>query len=237
MTAQASIARRIALAVVAMSAILATASCAAGQHTATANETPAIDGTDGQIGSVQLGAVSIKAPPVSCYLPGADVALSLIIVNSGQDADTLAGVSSPRFASALVAATPADASAYTQANPGTGSCAPAPSGSPSSSTPVVPPTSSDAAPPAQSLPKPAEAQTIAPGRLLQLGVTGTGTDTSAQPVVLLSGLTGGPLYVGESIPITFTFAHAGTLTLTVPVQLSVAPNNSFLPESTDSAGE
>jgi copper(I)-binding protein len=227
--AKASIARRMGIAVVAVSATLLTASCAAGQHAATANETPAIDGTSGQIGSIHLAAVALKAPAVSCYLPGADAALTLIIVNAGNADDTLANVSSPRFKSTLVAATADDAAAYTQANAGTGSCAAVPSGSTSSSTVVVAPS--------QPLPSPAGPQNIAAGESLQLGLTDTGTDTSTKPVVVLTGLTGGALYPGESIPVTFSFTNAGDVTLTVPVQLSVAPNNSTIPAGTDSAGE
>ncbi|MGH8962475.1 MAG: hypothetical protein ACRDWT_15030 [Jatrophihabitantaceae bacterium] len=227
MTARVTFARRMGMGLVLACATLLTAACATGQQAATANETPAIDGTSGLVGSIHVAAVALKAPPISCYLPGSDAALTFVIVNAGRSADSLASVSSPRFKSSLVAANAADAASYTQAEPGTGSCAPAPSGSASSS--ATPPA------PSQPLPSAGGPQTIPPGQSLQLGLTGTGTDTSAEPVVILRGLTGGALYAGESIPVTFTFAGAGELTLTVPVQLSVAPNNSTIPAGTDSA--
>jgi hypothetical protein len=211
---------------VAACATLLTASCAAGQHAATANETPAIDGIDGAVGSIHLAAVALTAPPVSCYLPGGDATLTLVIVNSGHSADTLADVTSPRFKSAVVAANPDDAASYLQAEPGTGSCAPTPSGSSSSSAVVTP---------SQPLPTPAKAQQIAAGESLQLGVTATGADAPSGPVVVLRGLTGGALYAGTTIPVTFSFANAGDVTLTVPVQLSVAPNNSTVPVPSGSA--
>jgi copper(I)-binding protein len=227
--AKASIARRMGIGLVATCAALLTASCAAGQHAATANESPAIDGTSGLVGSIHLAAVALKAPPVSCYLPGGDAALTLVIVNVGHSADTLSTVSSPRFKSAIVAASPDDAASYLQAEPGTGSCAPTPSGSASSPAVVVPPS--------QPLPAPAKPQSIAPGQSLQLGVTDTGADAPSGPVVVLRGLTGGALYAGTSIPVTFSFADAGDVTLTVPVQLSVAPNSSTIPAASGSAGE
>lgn len=223
-----SIARRVGIGLVAAGASLLTASCATGQQAATANETPAIDGTTGLIGSIHLAAVAVKAPPVSCYLPGSDAALTFVIVNSGHDDATLSDVSSPRFKSSVVAASHDDATAYTKAEAGTGSCTPVAGGS-SSSALVVPPS--------QPLPSAAGPQRIAAGESLQLGISDTGTDTSANPVVVLRGLTGAPLYAGESIRVTFTFAAAGSLTLTVPVQLSVTPNNSTIPAGTNTPGE
>ncbi|MEO6999826.1 MAG: hypothetical protein ABI112_17260 [Terracoccus sp.] len=224
MKARVTVARRIGLALLATSATLMTASCAAGQNAATANETPAIDGTIGLVGSIHLDALAVSAPPVSCYLPGGAAALTLVIVNAGTKSDTLAGVSSPRFTSSILAASADDAAAYTQAEPGTGSCAPVPSGSASPAVVV---------PPSQPLPAPATPKPIGAGQSLQLGLTNTGTDTSADPVIVLRGLTGGPLYAGSSIPITFTFVNSGAITLTVPVQLSIVPNNSSIPEGTN----
>jgi copper(I)-binding protein len=55
--------------------------------------------------------------------------------------------------------------------------------------------------------------------------------------VLLRGLKNGPLFPGESVPVTFTFAKAGQITLRVPVQLSVAPHNSIVPSVTNEATE
>lgn len=215
MKAQASIARRIGLGVAAACATLLTASCAAGQIAHTANEHPSIDGTNGSVGSMQLRTVAILAPKNPCYLPGADAPLSLSIVNTGASPDSLTSVSSPRFASFTVAKTADDLSPA----PGSGSCSHTAAPSTSASS-----TASSTAPSA--------AETVAPGRSVQLGLMYTGTTdpgVPTAPIVVLSGLRGGPLFPGESVPVTFTFADAGTVTLQIPVQLSAVPNNSVIP--------
>ena len=88
--------------------------------------------------------------------------------------------------------------------------------------------------------KPAGAgeQTVGPGQSLPLGVYDAGTNAPGvptEPIVLLRGLKDGPLFPDTSIPVTFQFASAGSVTLQVPVQLSVAPNNSVVPSVTSSA--
>lgn len=220
MKAQATIMRRIGIGLVALCATMLTASCATGQHASTANNIPAIDGTDGSVGKIDLRAVAIKSPDEACYLPGSNAAMTLVIVNSGTTPDTLTGVSSPRFGSAVVAANAAEATTYLQSASGSGSCAAAPSGS---NTPSAAPQASG------SLPAPAPNPALTAGRALQLGLTDTGTDTSALPVIVLEDLQGNALYPGESIPVTFNFGAAGEITLTVPVQLSATANQATVP--------
>jgi hypothetical protein len=220
--AQASIARRIGLGVVAVGATLLTASCAAGQHAATDEEHPSIDGTNADLGSIQLRTVAIVSPKHACYLNGADAPLTLSIVNTGEHPDDLTGISSPRFSSLTVAKT-ADALAPAA---GSGNCThtAAPSGSPAGSGSAASPGST--------------AETIEPGQAVRLGLLYTGTTdpgVPTAPIMVLSGLHGGPLFPGESVPVTFTFADAGTVTLQVPVQLSTAPNNSVLPSVPNSS--
>lgn len=236
MKVQASIARRIGIGLVAVCATLTTGACAAGQLAATANETPAIGGTTGHLGEMQLHAVAIVAPDGACVLPGADAALTFVLVNTGHDEDSLTGVSSPRFGSSAAVASASDLASYAATDAGTGTCAPS-SGDQATPAPAVSPTAAPA------LPSAAGPQTVPPGRLLQLGVYGAGTnspDVPTEPIVLLRQLQDsaqqkGPLYPGESIPVTFTFAKAGSITLQVPVQLSTTPNNSIVPSVVDSA--
>jgi copper(I)-binding protein len=212
---KASIARRIGLGVAALGATLLTASCAAGQHAASAQEHPSINGTNAEVGSIDLRAVAVVAPSSQCYRPGADAPLTMSIVNTGRQPDSLTGVSSPRFSSYTVAKTADDLAPAS----GTGDCA-----SPSASA-----SGSASSAPAQPAAAP---QTVAPGKALQLGLMDTGTTdpgVPTAPIVVLSGLKGGPLYPGESIPVTFSFADAGQVTLQIPVQLSAAPNNSVIP--------
>jgi len=223
--ARATIARRIGIGLVAASAALITASCAAGQHAATAEEHPSMDGTNGQVGKMQIHALAIKAPSGPCVLPGGDAALTMILVNTGRNADSLEGVSSPRFSSSASVATADDLASYAKVDAGTGTCTGA-SGAASAPSPAD----------TSSLPAGAGAQSVAPGQALQLGVydaNGNDPGVPTEPIILLRGLQNGPLFPGQSVPVTFTFASAGQVTLQVPVQLSVAPHNSVVPSVTN----
>ena len=225
MKAKATIARRTGIGLLAVCATLLTASCATGQHAASAEETPAIDGTGGSVGSIQLHAVAITAPDGPCVLPGSDAALTFVLVNTGRQSDSLAGVSSPRFTSSAAVATSDDLAEYAKTDVGAGSC------TDTSASATAPSDTS-------SLPAGAGEQTVPPGQSLPLGVYDAGTNAPGvptQPIILLRGLKDGPLFPGESIPVTFQFASAGSVTLQVPVQLSVAPNNSVVPSVTSSA--
>lgn len=219
MKAQPSIARRIVIGVAAAGAALLTASCAAGQHAASANQSPSIDGANAQVGSMLLRTVAITTPSGKCYLPGGDAALSLVLVNNGRDADSLTSITSPRFSSYTVAKTADDLDPAS----GSGDCNAAASGSA---------TAAPAASDSSSAPATAAPQTVAAGKSLALGLKNTGTTdpgVPTAPIVVLDGLTGGPLHPGESVPVTFSFATAGKITVQVPVQLSAAPNNSVIP--------
>ena len=221
MKAQPSIARRIVIGVTAAAAALLTASCAAGQHAASARQSPSIDGANAQVGSMLLRTVAIATPSGKCYLPGGDAALSLVLVNNSQNPDTLTSVSSPRFSSYTVAKTADDLNPAT----GSGDCGAAASGS-------APATGAPATGDSSSAAQAAAPQTIAAGKSLHLGLKNSGTTdpgVPTAPIVVLDGLTGGPLHPGESVPVTFSFASAGKITLEVPVQLSAAPNNSVIP--------
>lgn len=228
--ARAMIARRIGIGLVAASAALITASCAAGQHAATAQEHPSMDGTSGTIGKMQIHALAIKSPSGACVLPGADAALTMVIVNTGRKPDSLEGVTSPRFSSSAAVATADDLSSYANVDAGSGTCTQA------SGAAAAPTTPSDTS----SLPAGAGVPTIAAGQSLQLGVynaNGNDPGVPTEPIILLRGLQGGPLFPGESVPVTFSFASAGKVTLQVPVQLSVAPHNSVVPSVTNPATE
>jgi hypothetical protein len=173
-----------------------------------------------------LRTVAITTPSGRCYLPGGDAALSLVLVNNGQDADTLTSVSSPRFSSYTVAKTADDLNPAS----GSGDCGAAASGSAASGSAAA--TGAPATGGSSSSAPAAAPQTVAAGKSLDLGLKNTGTTDAGvptAPIVVLDGLTGGPLRPGDSVPVTFSFASAGKITLQVPVQLSAAPNNSVIP--------
>lgn len=225
MKARAGIVRRVAIGLLAIGAVLTTGACAAGQLAASSQETPAIDGTTGHLGTMQLHAVAITAPDGPCVLPGGDAALSFVLVNTGRQSDSLVGVSSSRFTSSTTVESPDQLASFTSADAGHGSCA--------SASASAAPTSGTSAPSslAPLTPQP-QPQTVAAGQSLPLGVYNAGTNAPGvptAPIVLLRGLKDGPLYPGTTISVTFSFASAGQIELQVPVQVSNAPRQSFVP--------
>ena len=215
MKAPSRVARRLGLAATAM----LLSGCAAGQIAQTAQEQPTLDAVHAHVGHIQLTAYLQAPDGVPCYLPGSAVPLALVLVNSGQNADSLASITSSRFSASTVAANSDDAAKVVSSAAGTGSCggtaapasAAAGGGSPSG------------------LPQPTSVPTLTAGSSVQLGITDTGQDLTANPVVVLEGLQGGPLYPGQSVPLTFTFAKAGSVKVDVPVRLSLVPHNASVP--------
>lgn len=181
------------------------AACAAGQHAATADEKPTLDGTQGQVGKMQLEGVAFRTPSGTSYAAGSSVPLKAYIVNNAQTADKLVRVSSSDFSGGWdVVSTPSLLSG--------------PSGA-ASSAPAAGITNGS--------PQRIGAGSAAAFGLQNLTPSGAG---SPESLVLLGYKGPKPLYPGMSIKVTFTFANAGDATLTVPVQISNAPNGQTLPE-------
>lgn len=111
MIAHRRVGRRIGPAVIATGALLLTASCAAGQHAATAEIVPAIDGTSGIVGALRLEGVAIHAPGGASYAAGSNAELAIVIANGGNSDDTLTNVASPAFSGWGIVATTAATSA------------------------------------------------------------------------------------------------------------------------------
>jgi hypothetical protein len=194
--------------VAAAGVVVLTAACAAGQQAQTADERPTLDGTYGHVGQIKLNGVALQAPTGAAYTAGSDVPLAVYITNNGGGKDVLTNVSSSAFTGGwdVVAST-------------AGSTSTSPSATPQSSAAAAPSSGSP--------------QTISPGGALAVGLRGldsSGGGSSAQTIVL-HGLARGaaPLSSGQSVPITFTFAKAGRVTLTVPVQLGTDSNNQSIP--------
>lgn len=220
MNAQPAVTRRLGIGLVVVCATLLSAACSAGEHAQTANEVPAVDATSGNVGSLALRGVAIKPPPNGVsYANGAVAELQLAVINTGRTGDTLTTVSSPAASNIRLFATEADASAAaTTPTPSSsptdsssasasGSGTASTTGSASSSPSTTPSTAASSAaskPPSLAIPA---------GQVLSLGVTGR---DAILDLVLTKAL-----FPGPSVPITFTFANAGSITLHVPVQLSV----------------
>jgi hypothetical protein len=179
--------------------------------------------------------VAIQAPDRvsgagTSYPVGAAVPLTLAIVNTGGSKDTLQSVTSPAFSGWGVYST----GSLAQASSSSSSSTSAPSSAvPSASSPSST-GASLGAPAASSL-------AIPPGESVRLGIvnqtgsdTRSGSDVSAQTVVLtgLRGTKYAPLYPAMAVPISFTFARSGSLTLTVPVQLTAPSSGQTIPTET-----
>ena len=84
--------RRTGIGLVIAVAVLITSACAAGKQAQTAYERPTIDGSNADIGDIALRGIAIAAPAHGTYAAGNDVTIIGVIVNDGQKADALTGV-------------------------------------------------------------------------------------------------------------------------------------------------
>jgi hypothetical protein len=179
------------------------AGCSAGQVTQTDEAEPAVNGNLGNVGDIALRNVLIAYPTSDRYREGDDAPLTLTIVNRGGTNDELVGVSSPAATdveligkAALPARTglqvmvPEEPAEPTETTETTES---APSSEPSG----PPETSSEP----KSTPSPTE--------------TGAPEDIGTMNIVL-TGLTK-DLSFGKNVPVAFVFAHAGRITIQVPI--------------------
>jgi copper(I)-binding protein len=173
------------------------AGCAAGQRAQTAVAVPVIDGVEANVGALNLRAVTVLTPDGGSYAKGGNASLQLYIVNNGA-VDHLVSVSSTAAKSATVSENKLAAIQAAE-------LASIPSASASDTSSA----SASASAPAAS----GFSIALAAGETTAIGATAT------QPQITLLGLTA-PLYPAMSIPITFTFANAGSVTIPVSVHLS-----------------
>lgn len=111
MKAQSVTARRLGIGVVAIAATLLTAACATGQNAMTAEEVPAIDGTQATVGKIDIRDISIQPPSAKSYSVADDVELTFVVANTGTTSDALTRISSPDFTSATFFASASNADA------------------------------------------------------------------------------------------------------------------------------
>lgn len=224
MKAQPTIARRIGIGLLAISATVLT-SCAAGKYAGTANQTPAVDGlAKVNVGNMQLRGVAVLTPPDGpSYVEGSNARVTLQIVNVGASADTLTSVTSPVASGYTITSI----DAVTGSGSASSSASSSESASTSSSASASSPSSSGAS--GSSVPAGASSIAIPPGQSV-------GFDTpDSDKVLVLTGLKA-KVYPGTSIQMTFTFAKAGALTVTVPVQLNPDAPASTIPALSGAEG-
>ena len=200
---------RVAVAVTLGAAALLVTGCSAGQTAQTATQKSTVDGTAGTAGDIALRYVRLAYPEGGRYPAGATATLQFFAVNSGPQDDRLVGVRTGSAAQVTMhpAGTgPAD-------NGATSTPAGTASGTPTgSATGSQPATATTPAGPAQ-VPVP-----IPPNRLVAFD----DSSTDGAATVQLVGLTQ-ELLSGQTVPVTFSFARGGMLTLDVPIATSLTP--------------
>jgi copper(I)-binding protein len=207
-----------------VSALLGIVGCGAGQVAQTAEMEPAVNGNQGQVGNILLRDVMVAFPEGGeAYRAGEDAPLVLTIANVGSTDDELTGVTSPAgdveiignakipAGFALQVVTPGDNPAAPSSEPETTSSAPETSGSETSGAG----TSGTETPGGNTSGSSAPPQTT------------TTTEEPAPDVVgtislVITGLKGDLPY-GKTVPVTFEFARAGTVTVELPVGAPSTP--------------
>ena len=203
-------------------AALLVAGCSAGQTAQTATQKSTVDGTAGTAGDIGLRYVRLAYPEGGKYPAGATATLEFFAVNSGPFADRLVSVRAADAAQVTMqpagVAAPASGPTQTATGAGTGTTGggtptttgtAGPTGTASgTATATVTGSASAPAGPAQ-VPVP-----IPPNSLVAFVEDGA--------TVQLIGLAH-DLLSGQTVPVTFSFARGGMLTLDVPIATSLAP--------------
>ena len=203
-----------------VSALLGVVGCSAGQVAQTAEMEPAVNGNMAQVGKLVLRDVKVAFPDNGeAYAAGEDAPLVLTIANTSGDDDELVGVTSPAGTveivgnakipahSALQVVRPGDNPNAPSSEPSSESSAPSSSESSSAETTGSQTPSSGAGTPSSESSAPV--------------VTTTTTEEEAPDVVgtislVITGLTG-DLPFGKTVPVTFEFAKAGRVTVSLPI--------------------
>jgi copper(I)-binding protein len=209
-----------------VSALLGIVGCSAGQVAQTAEMESGVNGNNGQVGNLLLRDVMVAFPENGeAYKVGEEAPLLLTIVNRGGEDDELVGVTSPAgeveivgnakipARSALQVVLPADNPAATTETPPETSSSSSESESGSESTTTTTEESETSATSTGAAPT---------------SVTATMTQTEEAPDVvgmislLITELTG-DLPFGKTVPVTFEFANAGKVTVSLPVAAPSTP--------------
>jgi copper(I)-binding protein len=197
---------------------LGVAGCSSGQVTQTDTIEPAVNGNQGNVGNIALRDVVLAYPESGSYDAGGDAPLTLAIVNIGGTDDELTSVSSPAAAKVELIGR-----ASLPGRSGLQVVVPESSGSSSSVEPTESsaPGSSQPSGIASGEPAPTGGSGIASGEPAPTAEPSvTPTDVAPEDVgtmsIVLTGLTK-DLPIGRNVPITFVFADAGQITITVPI--------------------
>lgn len=219
--------RAVAGALAAVAGVLLLTGCAAGQHAATAQQTPVVDGVGASAGAVAVQAAAVTAPSSGTnYAAGSDAPLQLVLLNNGTADDTLVSVSSPAAKQVVLSPNGSSASAAGGGSD-TGSASPAATDSASSSGSSASASDSTGSASASSAPatsgSPSASSSAAASTPIPVPANHSvpvGASASGASITLV-GLTS-QLFPSQNVQVTFTFASGASLTLQVPVQLTTS---------------
>ncbi len=252
---------RLAPAVTGLGIAVLLVGCGAGQITQTDTQQSGVNGASGQVGAITIRDAELTYPnnPQGVYAPGSNASLVVTIANTGILGDELLSVSSPAATSVSI-----DGSASgTKPLPGNFSISSGTDVDDATGVLLVPTTAPTPAATTTTAPSSGATtttQTSGEGSSDSAGSTSsnmTGTHgstsstkgaptTSHAPAlppgtvrIMLTGIrtiNGQPLRAGLSIPITFTFARAGQVTLQ-EVPIAAAPDGLRLDTASDNPGD
>ncbi|MGK3200658.1 hypothetical protein [Amycolatopsis sp. MEPSY49] len=208
--------------VLALGAALVLAGCGAGQITQTDTQQPAVNGTYAQVKTIVLRDAAVQYPTSGPGYPaGATPSLTLTIVNTGAQDDSLVSVTTEDGTQATVSGSKAVVAAHSlvigpdDAVESTNEVQTTPPSAPSSTG-----TSSS------SSSTPTKSETNTPGSLTASSTsevpssgpaaTPTAPEKVGQATVKLPALKQ-PLWPGQTIKVTFVFQNAGPVTVELPV--------------------
>jgi copper(I)-binding protein len=202
---------------------IALTACSAGQVSQTATQNRDKVGPAAQAGDITLRQVLLEYPTEGRYAVGDDASLTMSIVNSSNEADTLVGIEGDAFTGVIVSgqATP------TPAVPGEPSAAPStgtePSAPATGTAPSAPATGTEpSAPSAPAAPTTAAASTRVDIPVPARSTVHVGDDGAL--TIDLADLSE-ELTTGQSVQLTLTFQRAGEIS----VEASVANPDRALP--------
>lgn len=207
-----------------VSALLGIVGCGAGQVAQTADMEPAVNGNTGQVGNILLRDVMVAFPGNDePYLAGDDAPLVLTIANVGSPDDELTSVTSPAGDVEIIGSAKIPAHFALQVvTPADNPAVPAETAVSSSESSET--SSSETSGAASSGTETSGSNTTGSSAPPQ---TTTTTEEPAPDVVgtislVIKGLKGDLPY-GKTVPVTFEFAHAGKITVELPVGAPSTP--------------
>ena len=197
----------------------ALSACSAGQVTQTATQERDKTGAMAQVGDITVRAAELAYPSAGIYRSGDDAELRLVIVNNGQDADTLIGVDGKGFGGAEIRSGGVSTSPTTGAGAGAGTAG---GTTPTTGSTAAPATSTGAAPASDTSAAPS---TGAGATTSSAGAGSSEIEIPADTSVFVDGkaaaitLTGldESLTVGQYIEVTLRFDDNGEVTLPVTI--------------------